>query len=156
MFFSLFLPSLTPSSHPVFRKYLLSLQAPLSPKYVILCSSSLHPSLPFRSPRSDFSVFPISDYFPPSAHFAPPPPPVVSRSFLQPAFNNICQSLTSSPLFSLRCVWSLTLPPTFSLPVPLPLCFASLPLTVISFSLSCFTPVFIIHNCNLFHQAQAH
>lgn len=148
----------------MFSPQLLSIIPPL-----LLQTSLISPGLDFNSIchpllfsadtpalhplRIDFSVFPplITSLL----LILPPPSPAVCCFFSPSTLLLItCQSLTSPPLFSLRCVWSLT-----ALPFP---CFpGSTSLFLCSTSPSSFIffrvlPVFIIHICNLFHQAQAH
>lgn len=145
--FSVFNVFFSPQPHSIIPPVLsqISLISP-GPDFTKICHRLLFsalPSPPFRSPRSDFLCFPTSDYFPSSAHFPPSPSPVF-RSFLHLAFNNICQSLTSSLLFSLKCVWSLSTFPFHCFPASTSQ--FSAPLTVILHVLLLFS-LFITVTC---------
>lgn len=110
MFSSLFLPSLTPSS-PFLSQ--ISIISP-GPDFTKICHpllfSPTHP-FSFQFSKEWLFCFPISDCFPPSAHFAPPHL-LLSPGLFSALLLITCQSLTSSPLFSLRYILVFVPPPS--------------------------------------------
>lgn len=149
VFLYCFLLSFSPQPHSITSPFLLQifLIAPgldFTKKNVILCLFSCHP-LPFHSLRRDFYVFPPQIFFPLIRSFCPPPSPVVSRSFLHHAFNNVSEFNLFPLVFPQVClVFNCT-------PTPLPLFphhylySSAQPVTVLLFP-CCSTPVSIIHN----------